>query len=439
MSTQGLGHGDKEEGGRRGAVPPERAVGRHRRGQSKLGMWLSRTMLQSDSKLQDGAGKMIEEVEKDIKLFVQGQAKDCVVHAQKLLQKLLSAEATAWEFVCNKLCPTCRQRDKADGMISNVRRSWELLVFCLACFYPSNPSVKAHLDSLVEETVGKAEDTDPKVLVLAKFMQTHLTKASQLPRREQVPSRKELENLADGKEMAIRVETIDGTYKMFRADSWTLVDDVAAAVASKFNIKNRTPFALYEASAEKIGCRLLPVDARILDVMVNAFCFFLFLLPLLLLLLPLPLLQVNLQSTFLFMYIYGQFPRLWQGPLRPNQYIHIAGIDIHAYCVYAFCHTNTPCRVLSPHRLLFFPVCLVLLLQFLLNLEYLFFLPGPSKTLISHDRRNGTRSQCDSKRVHLESESTVLSEAALMSGAVILQAYLKQPRRSAALHVAGFR
>ena len=64
----------------------------------------------------------------------------------------------------------------------------------------------------------------------------------------QVPSTLELECLKENKPIPLRVNLVNGTFKTFNVDPYTLVQDVQDQLVQKYNLVVTAPFALYEAA-----------------------------------------------------------------------------------------------------------------------------------------------------------------------------------------------
>lgn len=107
--------------------------------------------------------------------------------------------------------------------------------------------------------------TPSEVKALSALCIERLTKIIKIGQRKEVPSKMELECLATGKPVPIRVGFVDGTFKTFLVDPYTFVHEVEAMLIEKLELRCVNPFALYEQAEENVE-RILDSKDRILDV-----------------------------------------------------------------------------------------------------------------------------------------------------------------------------
>jgi hypothetical protein len=89
---------------------------------------------------------------------------------------------------------------------------------------------------------------------MAKACLERLPVIVKMGQRNHVPSHFELSGLRKMEPIPIQIHLLSGDRKVFTVDSYTLVSDVTALMASKQSLACGTPFALYESADDNSKC-----------------------------------------------------------------------------------------------------------------------------------------------------------------------------------------
>eukprot|EP00808_Paulinella_micropora_P011517 g52421.t1 len=194
-----------------------------------------------------------------IKEYMRGKRKDLYMFAQEFLRSVLHSAPTIWDEVYAQLImQTTECPDKAKCV-----RGWELMIFCLATFPPQQQKMRAFMPHHFKQAQSGVADADVKRL--AKVGESRLALSIKLGPRQQPPTKKELEEIKTGKPSVVRIDVIDGTYKMFMVDSWTTAEDAMDMMAKKYQIDPELAeeFQLFEVS--DMGSKRIEYNVRVLD------------------------------------------------------------------------------------------------------------------------------------------------------------------------------
>lgn len=185
-------------------------------------------------------------------------SKKPIDHAKKMLQNLMMAPAGLRDEVYMQICKQTTRNPR----VASTIKGWELMSYCLATFPPSK-HLRNFLMDYIKKTVKEAKDE--KVVELAGVCAARVPKIVKMGQRKQVPSRMELECLKDVKPVPIRVSLVNGTFKSFNVDPYTLVKEVQDQLVEKYSLTVTKPFGMYEAAEANVE-RILDPNDRILDV-----------------------------------------------------------------------------------------------------------------------------------------------------------------------------
>lgn len=183
-------------------------------------------------------------------------------HAKKMLKNLMLAPAGLRDEALFQLCKQTTENPRVESTV----KGWELMMYCLATFPPSK-GLKSFITDYLDKSAAEAAGTKPQIQVLAKSCKERLPLIVGLGQRRQVPSSLELDCLREGKPVPIRINLINGGFKTFNVEPYTLVQDVLDMCINKWSITVGAPFALYEAAPEPNVERILDPKDRILDVL----------------------------------------------------------------------------------------------------------------------------------------------------------------------------
>lgn len=188
-------------------------------------------------------------------------SKQPVGHVKKMLGNLMQSPAGLRDEAYMQLCKQTTENPRPPS----TTKGWELMVLCLATFPPSK-RLKDFLLDFIGRTIESKGDAG--VTKLAKCCQEWLPQIVKMGQRKHVPSAEEIERLREVKDVPIKVQLVDGTFKSFMVTPYVLVKDVEKLLIDKFNLTAIDPFAIYEQADENIE-RILDSKDRILDVLAS--------------------------------------------------------------------------------------------------------------------------------------------------------------------------
>lgn len=188
-------------------------------------------------------------------------SKEPIAHVKKMLRNLMQSPAGLRDEAYMQLCKQTTENPRIESTI----KGWELMVFCLATFPPSK-RLKDFLLDFIGRTIESKVDSN--VTNLAQCCKEWLPQIVKMGQRKFVPSRVEIECLKDVKDVPIKVNLVDGTFKSFMVTPYVLVKNVEGLLIEKYNLTATDPFGLYEQADENIE-RILDGKDRILDVLAS--------------------------------------------------------------------------------------------------------------------------------------------------------------------------
>jgi myosin-7 len=192
--------------------------------------------------------------------------KDEIEHARKILRNLMQAPSGLRDEIYLQLIKQTTQNPR----VSSTRKGWQLMNFCLVTFPPSKSLKKFLSNKISMNKEQKSEDPEYReVEDIVRRCEATLPKITLMGQRKQVPSRRELVAVMEGKKVTLTIHLLEAEVsKTVNVDSFTLVRDVEDLMAEKCNLLTTSPFAMYEAVTGKENVEsILNRRDRILDVL----------------------------------------------------------------------------------------------------------------------------------------------------------------------------
>mmetsp|Transcript_1353 Transcript_1353/g.1633 ORF Transcript_1353/g.1633 Transcript_1353/m.1633 type:complete len:783 (+) Transcript_1353:120-2468(+) len=147
--------------------------------------------------------------------------------------------------------------------VQSLESVWELIALSCGLIKPS-PALMPYFRSHIVHAIEAPQSQ--KVKRFAEYALLRLRKGEDLEPRVEVPSRAEIEASIAHKPMVAQVSLINQFESDVEIESWTTIQEVAEAMCTRLQIKDGTPFALFEVN-EAEEERVLEPEDRVLDVL----------------------------------------------------------------------------------------------------------------------------------------------------------------------------
>ena len=175
-------------------------------------------------------------------------------HAIVLCQLLLKGSQLLIDEIYCQLIKQTSNNPREDSF----ELGWELILICASVMPPSNellPYVYSHCLKHLESSVESVEPFAYKTIQM-------LMRISKLPPRVEKVTKVEVLSARMLEEIGIRVYFVDGKYSVINIDSLTTVAELETKISKMLNLKDTSPFALFEVSEDTMA----PVETDDNDV-----------------------------------------------------------------------------------------------------------------------------------------------------------------------------